>query len=1139
MIAVLTVGDTPKLDASWDGAVAAVAKSPQRTIAAGLSGPSASTAIRDYFGLLDKYNVSGPTFDIAGGNGKGNGPDRLPPTTPLGATVTNATSTSVDLAWIASTDNVGVAGYGIYLNGSLVGSTAATSFTLKGLVCATSYTFSIDAYDKRGNRSQKVTITGSTGACPLPPPPSSGDTTPPSQPGGLTTSGVSKTSMTLGWSPSLDNVAVAGYEVSKDGAAAGTTSSTSYLLGHLSCGSSHTFAVKAYDAAGNRSQAATITAVTAPCATTTTAADTEAPSTPSALHATSATVDSISLAWTASTDNVGVAGYGAYSNGTLAGSTNSTSYTVSGLTCGTSYTLAVDAYDAAGNHSQRAAITATTSACPAATDTQAPTVPSGVHATGATPTSITVAWTASTDNIGVAGYSVYNGSATAGSTTSTSYTVSGLSCGATYTLAVDAYDAAGNRSSKTSITTPTSACAVSGQALDAQPPTTPAGLHVTSATTSSITVAWTASTDNVGVTGYGLYRSGTSTGTTTSTSATFSGLACGTGYTLAVDAYDAAGNRSAQATVSSPTSACLPATDTQAPTTPGNLHVTAATTTSISVAWDASTDNVAVSGYALYRNGTPTGLTTSTSGTFSSLACGTGYTLAVDAYDAAGNRSTKATVTASTGACAPPPPADTQAPTMPSNLHVTAATTTSITVAWTASTDNVGVAGYGLYRSGTPTGLTTSTSATFSNLTCGTGYTLSVDAYDAAGNRSAQASISSPTSACAPTADTQAPTTPGGLNATGATATSITVAWTASTDNVGVSGYGLYRNGTSTGSTTSTTSTFSGLSCGTGYTLAVDAYDAAGNRSAKASITASTGACAPPADTQAPTTRAGLSATATTANSITVAWTASTDNVGVTGYSVYNGGSTAGSTAGTSYTVSGLSCGTSYTLAVDAYDAAGNRSTKASIAASTSACAPPADTQAPTTPGGLSATGATATSVTVAWTASTDNVGVTGYGLYRNGTSTGTTTSTSATFSGLTCGTSYTLAVDAYDAAGNRSSKASVAASTSACAPAADTQAPSTPSGLNTTGATATSITVGWTASTDNVGVTGYGLYRNSTSTGQRPRPARRSAVSPAERRTRSRSMPSTPRGTAQRRRASPRRRAPVRTRRLRRRPVG
>jgi hypothetical protein len=76
---------------------------------------------------------------------------------------------------------------------------------------------------------------------------------------------------------------------------------------------------------------------------------------------------------------------------------------------------------------------------------------------------------------------------------------------------------------------------------------------------------------------------------------------------------------------------------------------------------------------------------------------------------------------------------------------------------------------------------------------------------------------------------------------------------------------------------------------------------------------------------------------------VTFSWSASTDNVGVTGYTAYNGATSAGTTAATSYTVSGLACGTAYTLGADAYDAAGNHSTKATLSASTSACpAPPA-----------------------------------------------------------------------------------------------------------------------------------------------------------------------------------------------------
>jgi hypothetical protein len=91
------------------------------------------------------------------------------------------------------------------------------------------------------------------------------------------------------------------------------------------------------------------------------------------------------------------------------------------------------------------------------------------------------------------------------------------------------------------------------------------------------------------------------------------------------------------------------------------------------------------------------------------------------------------------------------------------------------------------------------------------------------------------------------------------------------------------------------------------------------------------------------------------------------------------------------------------------------------------------DTQAPTMPGGLAVTGATTSSVSLGWTASSDNVGVAGYGVYKNGVNVASTQATSYSVSGLACGTTYTFSVDAYDAAGNRSGKASISAATSAC----------------------------------------------------------------------------------------------------------
>ncbi|SDW85045.1 DUF4832 domain-containing protein [Paenibacillus sp. CF384] len=84
------------------------------------------------------------------------------------------------------------------------------------------------------------------------------------------------------------------------------------------------------------------------------------------------------------------------------------------------------------------------------------------------------------------------------------------------------------------------------------------------------------------------------------------------------------------------------------------------------------------------------------------------------------------------------------------------------------------------------------------------------------------------------------------------------------------------------------------------------------------------------------------------------------------------------------------------------------------------------DTQAPTAPAKLTSTGKTASSNNISWTASTDNVGVTGYEIYRNGSYAGTTTSTSFSDTGLKAATNYSYMVRAKDAAGNVSSNSNV-----------------------------------------------------------------------------------------------------------------
>lgn len=91
---------------------------------------------------------------------------------------------------------------------------------------------------------------------------------------------------------------------------------------------------------------------------------------------------------------------------------------------------------------------------------------------------------------------------------------------------------------------------------DTQRPTAPGWIYLTSLSRGGISIRWTPSTDNVGVTGYRVYRGAALAGTTAGTSWGFSGLACGTRYELGVEALDAAGNASPRRVLSVPTMSC-------------------------------------------------------------------------------------------------------------------------------------------------------------------------------------------------------------------------------------------------------------------------------------------------------------------------------------------------------------------------------------------------------------------------------------------------------------------------------------------------------------------------------------------------------------------------------------------------------
>ena len=191
-------------------------------------------------------------------------------------------------------------------------------------------------------------------------------------------------------------------------------------------------------------------------------------------------------------------------------------------------------------------------------DTQAPSTPGSASATAVSSTEIDLTWSASTDNVGVTGYLVERctGSGCANfaqiaTPTGTSYADTGRSASTTYTYRVRAQDAAANLSGYSNTTDAATSSSGGGGGSDTQPPTAPSGLTAAAYSGSEILLTWTASTDNVGVTGYQIERCLGSSCTTfaqiatpTATTLLDSGLSMSTTYTYRVRAVDAAGNPS-------------------------------------------------------------------------------------------------------------------------------------------------------------------------------------------------------------------------------------------------------------------------------------------------------------------------------------------------------------------------------------------------------------------------------------------------------------------------------------------------------------------------------------------------------------------------------------------------------------------
>jgi len=248
----------------------------------------------------------------------------------------------------------------------------------------------------------------------------------------------------------------------------------------------------------------------------------------------------------------------------------------------------------------------------------------------------------------------------------------------------------------------------------------------------------------------------------------------------------------------------------QPPTVPQNIVCTESTETTISIAWDASTDDFGVAGYDVYRDGSIVAGSASTSFTDTDLIPGTSYTYTVVAIDTANQQSDLSDeLIASTVH-------DIAAPSVPANFRCTSKTSASVDLAWDTSTDNIGVTGYTVYSGGTPLESTDQTALTLTNLSSGTVYELTVKAYDAAGNESPASSVISIMTLPGIPTDITSASTP----------STITLSWAPVTGAVGYDVYGG-RYGTTTG-TVSASYTETNLSLNTQYSYKVRAKTADG-----------------------------------------------------------------------------------------------------------------------------------------------------------------------------------------------------------------------------------------------------------------------------------------------------------------------
>ncbi len=1035
------------------------------------------TSLTDYTRVVLTTTSTGATTSTSFGTGI---------TAPANLSTTQS-GTGISLKWTGKSDNS--TGYRVYrstdgVNFELIGTVGKgkSSYTDLTAVAGTDYTYGVAAYN---SGAQSVLSNLSENMVQL---------SPPAAPTQTQATAVTSSSVSLSWFDDAKDES--GFHVyrSDDGenyslVADLGADSTSFTDSGLNPGTSYSYEVSSWSAAGEAYAMSSVSVVTQTTARLAPAVMQNTPAMPAApgnVAFSSVTNSGLTINWTDAATNE--TGYHIYRstdgvNFTQIASlaANSTSFADSGLASGVTYAYRIAAYNTAGEStSQGFAMTSQTAL--SAGQTLAPNAPSQVIAAKATTSTMQVTWTDNSSNEG--GFNIYR------STDGVNYTKVGftwanntyfmdvnLSANTTYMYKISAWSSDGESFSAPAIgTTATSSATLHIGNSWMQTPNTPTSIGFSSVTTGGVTVNW--SDPNTNQNGFSVYRSTDGLNYTkvadvaaNVTSFSDTGLTAGTNYYYRVSAWNNAGQTWSSSALQK-TGGVAPIQILQvapvvvpAPVSPTALTVTSPTLTSLSLSWsDAAGDET---GFNVYRStdGTNYTLVTSLSASTTSfvdtgLSSSTAYNYKITAVNAGGE-----TASSVAGGTTMTPVV---APNAPANVTFANITTSGLTVNWTDTATNE--TGYHVYRSTDGVNFTdvadlaaNASSFTDTGLSNATTYFYKIAAWNSAGQTGTTDSQ---------TTATAAPSAPGSLTVSNPTLSSLQLSWTDTSSNE--SGFRVYRSTDGTnfsliGSLAANVTSFTdmGLSSSTQYTYKVSAWNAGGETvSVQAGSTTLTPVVAPNAP--ASVTFANI-----TTGGLTLNWTDAATNE--SGYRVYR--STDGvnytkivdlAANSTSFSDTGLSSATTYYYKIAAWNSAGETTT--SVSQATAVSAPSAPTQ-------LSVNGATTSSLQLSWTDTSSNES--GFRVYRSTDGTNFTLigsaaagSTTYTDTGLSSSTTYTYKVSAWNSGGE------TASSTSTGTTQAIVVAPNAPANITFANITTTGLTLNWTDAASNE--TGYRVYRST-----------------------------------------------------------